>query len=121
MSSRVARQSGTPHQSLMRPSFLTSPPRWARRSSTRTRSIWEMPETPVIRADQNASRSAPIGVTTPAAAIATRSGVPIRRAPGVEEIEPLGRIGADHPLERGHGGGERGRLLARLHPDRRVD
>ena len=82
-SSRVARQSGTPHQSLMRPSFFTSPPRWTFRSDTSKRSIWEMPETPVTSPDQNVSRSGPMGVTAPAAAIAIRSGAATRRAPGV--------------------------------------
>ena len=42
-------------------SFLISPPRPTRRSSTGKRSMAEMPSVPASRPDQNASRSAPIG------------------------------------------------------------
>src|SRR5687768_4563705 len=80
-----------------------------------------MPEAPVTSDDQKASKSWPMGVTTPAAAITTRSGVATGRAPGVVEVEPLGGVGADHTLERGHHGGEAALLLARLDPDRRID
>ena len=52
---------------------LISPARPTRRSSTRNRSIVEMPSRPATRPDQNVSRSAPIGVTTPAARMATGS------------------------------------------------
>src|SRR4029450_6838390 len=80
-----------------------------------------MPETPVTSDDQKASRSCPIGVTTPAATTLTRSGAAMERAPGVEEVEPLRGIRANHPLQRGDHAAERRQLLAGLHPDRRVD
>src|SRR5439155_5252920 len=67
-------------------SFLISPPSPTPRSATGKRSIRVMPAPPVRSDDQNASRSWPIGVTTPAATIATGSRT--GRAPGLGEERP---------------------------------
>src|SRR4029450_4939772 len=75
-----------------------------------------MPETPVTSDDQKASRSCPIGGTTPAATTVTRSGAAMERAPGVEEVEPLRGIRANHALQRGDYAAEPPQLLAGLHP-----
>ena len=71
----MARQSGTRPHALIRESFLISPPRPTRRSPTGKRSICEMPEVPVTSADQKASRSWPMGVTTPPASMTMRSAI----------------------------------------------
>src|SRR5262245_52648604 len=101
-------------------SFLISPPRRTRRSSTGTRSMAEMPSLPASSPDQNASRSRPTGVATPAATTATGSG---RRggAPDVEEIEPLLGRASHRGLEDARPPGERGGLLAERDPDRLGD
>src|SRR5262245_50246621 len=101
-------------------SFLISPPRPTRRSSTGTRSMAEMPSLPASNPDQKASRSRPTGVATPAATTATGSG---RRAgaPDVEEVEPLLGRAPHRRLQGARPAGERGGLLAERDPDRLGD
>src|SRR5262249_25645721 len=100
-------------------SFLISPPRRTRRSSTGKRSIVDTPSAPVTSADQNASTSTPIGVTAPAATTATGSA---RRGetPRIEEIEPLLRERADRAVQDRHPALERAPLAVPLDPDRRL-
>src|SRR3989304_6156618 len=105
ISRRGARQSVESSSGRSRTSFLISPPRATRRSSTRNRSIREIPDAPVTRAAQNALRSPS----------ATGS------APEIVEVEPLVGMGRHVPLDDGHQPAEAGLLATRPDPDRGLE